>query len=153
MSPRRGCAPMRGRIGRYGCDWRVRCGQWEHSEGRRRDTLGTRSRPEQPRENPEQPEHPEAPRYAVLAGSKRRRLCALAAASPRLATLSLPKMLDTWTLAVLGEMNSSPAISRLLRPAATRRSTSSSRSVSPSPSPNSPEPEPDPEPKPEPSAP
>ena len=55
----------------------------------------------------------------ALAGSKRRRVCALAAASPRLATLSLPRMLDTWTLAVLGEMNSSAAISRLLRPAAT----------------------------------
>ena len=35
------------------------------------------------------------------------------------------------TLAVLGEMNSSAAISRLPRPAATRRSTSSSRPVSP----------------------
>ena len=77
----------------------------------------------------------------ALAGSKRRRVCALAAASPRLATPSLPRMLDTWTLAVLGEMNSSAAISRLLRPAATRRSTSSSRSVRPSsppPAPGSP---------------
>jgi hypothetical protein len=36
-------------------------------------------------------------------------------------------MLDTCTLAVFGEMNSSAAISLLLRPAATRRSTSSSR--------------------------
>ena len=42
----------------------------------------------------------------------------MAAASPRLATPSLPRMFETWTLAVLGEMNSSPAISRLLRPAA-----------------------------------
>jgi hypothetical protein len=41
-------------------------------------------------------------------------------------------MLDTCTLAVLAEMNSSPAISRLLRPAATSRSTSNSRAVSPS---------------------
>src|SRR5256886_11416293 len=90
MSHRRGCEPMRGRIGRYGCDWRVRCGQWEHSEGRRRDTLGTRSRPEQPRENPEQPEHPEAPRYAVLAGAQTRRPCALAAAPPPAATPTPP---------------------------------------------------------------
>ena len=51
-------------------------------------------------------------RYAALVGSKRRRVCVLAAASPRLATPSLPRMLDTWTLAVLGEMNSSAAISR-----------------------------------------
>src|SRR5690349_17295177 len=82
--------------------------------------------------------------YAVVVGSKRRRRCALAAASQRLPTPSLPRTLDTWTLAVLGEMNSTPAISRLLRPAATRRSTSSSRSVSPSPS--SPAPAPDPAP-------
>ena len=40
-------------------------------------------------------------------------------------------MLDTCTLAVLGEMNSSAAICWLLRPAATSRSTSSSRAVSP----------------------
>ena len=40
-------------------------------------------------------------------------------------------MLETWTLAVLGLMNSSSAICRLLRPAATRLSTSRSRSVSP----------------------
>ena len=91
-----------------------------------------RKQPEHPR--PPEAEAARAPGYAVLVGSKRRRLCALAAASPRLATPSLPRMLDTWTLAVLGEMNSSPAISLLLRPAATRRSTSSSRSVSPSPS-------------------
>ena len=58
----------------------------------------------------------------------------------RLATPSLPKMLDTWTLAVLGEINSSAAISRLLRPAATRRSTSSSRSVRPSSPPAAPAP-------------
>ena len=36
-------------------------------------------------------------------------------------------MFDTWTLAVLAEMNRSAAMSRLVRPAATRRSTSSSR--------------------------
>ncbi len=41
-------------------------------------------------------------------------------------------MFDTCTLAVLAEMNSSPAMSRLLCPAATRRSTSNSRAVSPS---------------------
>ena len=41
-------------------------------------------------------------------------------------------MLDTCTLAVLAEMNSSAAISRLLRPAATSSSTSSSRAVRPS---------------------
>ncbi len=55
----------------------------------------------------------------------------MAAASPRLATLSLLKMLDTCTLAVLAEMNSSAAISRLLRPAATSCRTSSSRAVRP----------------------
>src|SRR5262249_41456701 len=44
---------------------------------------------------------------------------------------SLDMMLDTCTLAVLAEMNSSPAMSRLLRPMATRRSTSSSRTVRP----------------------
>src|ERR1700761_5349934 len=38
-------------------------------------------------------------------------------------------MLDTCTLAVLAEMNSSAPISRLLRPAAIRRSTSRSRGV------------------------
>ena len=41
-------------------------------------------------------------------------------------------MLDTCTLAVFAEINSSAAISRLLRPAATSRSTSNSRAVSPS---------------------
>ena len=56
----------------------------------------------------------------------------MAAASPRLVTPSLPRMLDTCTLAVFTEMNSSPAISRLLCPAAMSRSTSYSRAVSPS---------------------
>ena len=42
----------------------------------------------------------------------------MAAASPRLVTPSLPRMLDTCTLAVFAEMNSSLAISRLLCPAA-----------------------------------
>src|SRR5690242_7049606 len=55
-----------------------------------------------------------------------------AAASPRLVTPSLARMLDTCTLAVLAEMNSSLAISRLLRPAATSRRTSNSRAVRPS---------------------
>src|SRR5689334_3513043 len=64
--------------------------------------------------------------------SKRRSRYATAAASPRLVTPSLARMLDTCTLAVLAEMNSSAAISRLLRPAATSRSTSNSRAVSPS---------------------
>jgi hypothetical protein len=44
-------------------------------------------------------------------------------------------MLDTWTLAVLALMNSSSAIWRLLRPSATRPSTSRSRGVRPSSSP------------------
>src|SRR6202044_1490107 len=51
----------------------------------------------------------------------------MAAASVRLDALSLARMFDTWTLAVLAEMNSSAAISRLLRPAATSRSTSAPR--------------------------
>src|SRR5262249_26566354 len=41
-------------------------------------------------------------------------------------------MLETWTLAVLGLMNNTWAIWRLLRPAATRASTSHSRRVRPS---------------------
>ena len=40
-------------------------------------------------------------------------------------------MLETWTLAVFGEMKSSSAIWRLVRPAATRRRTSRSRGVRP----------------------
>src|SRR5215470_8608601 len=55
----------------------------------------------------------------------------MAAASVRLTALSLARMFDTWTLAVLAEMNSSAAMSRLLRPAATRRRTSISRAVRP----------------------
>ena len=55
---------------------------------------------------------------------------AMAAASVRLAAPSLAKMLDTCTLAVFGAMNSTEAISRLLRPAAISRSTSRSRLVS-----------------------
>lgn len=42
--------------------------------------------------------------------SRRWRRWARAAASPRPATPSLARMLETWTLAVLGEMNSSSAI-------------------------------------------
>ena len=103
-------------------------------------STSSESRQQAPAAAPAAPAGARASGYAVLVGSNRRRLCALAAASPRLATPSLPRMFDTWTLAVLGEMNSSPAISRLLRPAATRRSTSSSRSVSPSPSPPPPAP-------------
>jgi hypothetical protein len=53
----------------------------------------------------------------------------MAAASVRLAAPSLAKMLDTCTLAVFGAMNSTEAISRLLRPAAISRSTSRSRLV------------------------
>src|SRR5262249_36274178 len=63
-------------------------------------------------------------------GSKMCRRCAVAAASPRETTPSLPRMLETCTLAVLGEMNSSAAISLLLRPAVTSLSTSTSRAVS-----------------------
>lgn len=40
-------------------------------------------------------------------------------------------MLETWTLAVFGEMYSASAICRLLRPAATSARTSTSRGVSP----------------------
>ena len=54
----------------------------------------------------------------------------MAAASVRLAAPSLPRMFDTCTLAVFGAMNSTEAISRLLRPAAMSRSTSRSRLVS-----------------------
>src|SRR5262249_33137747 len=56
---------------------------------------------------------------------------AMAAASVRLAAPSLARMFDTWTLAVLAEMNSSAAMSRLLRPPATRRATSAPRPASP----------------------
>ena len=52
---------------------------------------------------------------------------AAAAASPRLAAPSLDMMFETCTLAVLGEMNSLPAIPALLIPAAISGSTSSSR--------------------------
>ena len=44
--------------------------------------------------------------------SNRRRACARAAASVRVAAPSLPRMLETCTLAVFGEMNSAAAISR-----------------------------------------
>ena len=54
----------------------------------------------------------------------------MAAASVRLAAPSLPRMLETWTLAVFGVMNNSAAISLLLLPCATSRSTSCSRPVS-----------------------
>ena len=56
---------------------------------------------------------------------------AIAAASVRLAAPSLPRMFETCTLAVFGAMNSSAAISLLLRPVASKRSTSRSRAVSP----------------------
>ena len=56
----------------------------------------------------------------------------MAAASVRLEAPSFVRMLETWTLAVLAEMNSLAAISRLLSPSASRRSTSCSRGVSPS---------------------
>jgi hypothetical protein len=46
-------------------------------------------------------------------------------------TPSLARMLDTWTLAVLGEMDSSLAMCRWPRPAATSRSTSISHSARP----------------------
>src|ERR1039457_5331294 len=55
---------------------------------------------------------------------------AMACASGRLAAPSLPRMLDTCTLAVLGAMNSTEAISLLLRPAVMSRSTSRSLAVS-----------------------
>ena len=45
---------------------------------------------------------------------------AIAAASPRPVTPSLARILETWTLAVLGVMNSCWPIWRLVRPAATR---------------------------------
>jgi hypothetical protein len=52
---------------------------------------------------------------------------ATAAASPRPATPSLARIRETWTLAVLGVMNSSWPIWRLVRPAATSARTSASR--------------------------
>ena len=63
-----------------------------------------------------------------------RELRKTAAASERLPTPSLTSTLDTWTLTVFGLMNSSLPISPLLRPVATRRSTSRSRGVSLTPS-------------------
>ena len=56
---------------------------------------------------------------------------ATAAASVREATPSLPRMFETWTPAVFSLMNSSSAIWRLVRPSATRPSTSRSRRDSP----------------------
>src|ERR687898_2802773 len=53
----------------------------------------------------------------------------MAAASTRVWTPSLARMLETWTLAVLGLMNSAWAIWRLLPPAPTRARTSASRGV------------------------
>jgi hypothetical protein len=61
----------------------------------------------------------------------RPRRWAIAAASPRPATPSLARILETWMLAVLGVMNSAWPICRLVRPAATSASTSVSRRVSP----------------------
>jgi hypothetical protein len=57
---------------------------------------------------------------------------ATAAASTRVWVPSLPRMLDTCTVAVLGLMKSASAIWRLVRPAATSASTSRSRGVRPS---------------------
>src|SRR5436189_261619 len=57
----------------------------------------------------------------------------MAAASVRLAAPSLPRMLDTCTLAVFGAMNSTEAISLLLRPAAMTGTPSRSRLVSAAP--------------------
>ena len=54
----------------------------------------------------------------------------MAAASVLLRTPSLARMCVTWTLAVLGEMKSSWAISALLRPEAISVSTSISLAVS-----------------------
>ena len=56
----------------------------------------------------------------------------MVAASIRLRTPSLPRMLETWTVAVLGLMNSVSAIWALVRPIATSASTSCSRGVRPS---------------------
>ena len=52
---------------------------------------------------------------------------AIAAASPRVATPSLPMMFETWTPAVLSLMNRRSAIWRFVRPSATSASTSRSR--------------------------
>jgi hypothetical protein len=57
---------------------------------------------------------------------------AIAAASPRPATPSLARILETWTLAVLGVMNSAWPICRLVRPSATSANTLTSRRVRPS---------------------
>src|SRR6266545_6801703 len=57
---------------------------------------------------------------------------AMVAASTRPRTPSLPRMLETCTVAVLGLMNSVSAIWRFVRPIATRASTSCSRAVRPS---------------------
>ena len=57
---------------------------------------------------------------------------ATAAASPRPATPSLARIRETWTLAVLGVINSAWPICRLVRPSATSASTSISRRVRPS---------------------
>ena len=56
----------------------------------------------------------------------------MVAASTRLRTPSLVRMLETCTVAVLGLMNRVSAIWALVRPIATRASTSCSRAVSPS---------------------
>src|SRR6266511_2174877 len=57
---------------------------------------------------------------------------AMVAASTRPCTPSLPRMLETCTVAVLGLMNSVSAIWRLVRPSAISASTSCSRAVRPS---------------------
>ena len=57
--------------------------------------------------------------------------CAIAAASSRFGASSLRRMCETWTLAVLTLMTSVAAISRLVKPRATRARTSASRGVRP----------------------
>src|SRR5262249_34901671 len=52
---------------------------------------------------------------------------AIAAASTRPAAPSLARMLETWTLAVLGLMNNAWAVWRVVGPAATSAGTSPSR--------------------------
>jgi hypothetical protein len=56
---------------------------------------------------------------------------ATAAASPRPATPSLARMLETWTLAVFSVMNNVSPICRLVRPSAINARTSVSRRVRP----------------------
>src|SRR4249919_3785880 len=66
----------------------------------------------------------------MSSGRTRPAAWAKAAASVRVLASSLVRIRDTWTLAVLGEMNSREAIARLVAPTARRHSTSRSRCVS-----------------------